>query len=270
MKNLFAKVLLSSLTVASSLQLFAAPITNENIKTNVVYTVNDTAEGASEADLEKLYSEKCFDVLATYFNITRDQLPKDAVFSVFIMNKESLDKDEAHWLALCEQEYADKKITQQEYTEQKSRLKKEYDNYRNRVAAAHHDIVECQYHFDYTSPNGFYGIRFNANTKEPEMVLLPLSKEGWELQTAVVDGKKAAPVSKVSDETKTTNAITFIKAHQLGGITNPKLVKIMGSTHNRLYFQDAADPSKKALLMLDPITFQVYLFDCGTAASELS
>lgn len=269
-KKLFTGLLITSLTALSGMQLLASTTGNETIKTNTVYTATEPSpEASAETDLKAFYNEKCFEVLESYFNITRDQLPKDAKFTVFVMTKDNLDKEEAYWLKICEQEYALKKLTKQEYTTQKEELKKEYDRYRNQIIKANHDIVACQLDVDVHSSNGFYNISFNANTKEVTDVMYPYSEEGWNLQCAVVDGKKKSPASAATDQIKTTNGIKVITTHQIAGIKNPKVVKIVGSTHNRIYYQDASDPNKKVLLFFDPVTYKVIGFDSGDIASKL-
>lgn len=270
-KKLFTGLLITSLTVLSGMQLLASITDNETIKTNTVYTATEpSTEASAEADLEAFYNEKCFEVLESYFNITQDQLPKDAKFTVFVMTKESLDQEEAHWLELCEQEYAQKNLTQQEYTTQKEELKKEYDTYRNQLIEENHDIVICQLSLGTNSPNDFYSILFNANTKEAYEVIYPYSEEGWLLQCAVVDGKQPSPASEATDQIKITNGTEFITAHQIADIKNPKFVKISGYTHNRIYYADASDPNKKVLLFFDPVTCKVVSFNSGHLAGDLS
>ena len=270
-KKLFTGLLITSLTTLSGLQLLASTTGNEIIKTNIVYTATDPSpETTTETDLNAFYNEKGFKILENYFNITRDQLPKDAKFIIFVMTKESLAQEEAHWLELCEQEYAQKKLTKQEYTTQKEDLKKQYDGYRNQLIEANHDIVTCQLYLGINSPNAFYSILFNANTKEAYEVTCPYSEEGWNLQCAVVDGKKPSSASEATDQIKTANGIQFITTHQIADIKNPKIVIIKGSTHNRIYYEDASDPNKKVLLFFDPVTNKVIAFNSGHDAAELS
>lgn len=269
-KKLFTGLLITSLTALLGMQLLVSATGNETIKTNTVYAATEPSPKVSaETDLNAFYNEKCFKVLEFYFDITQDQLPKDAQFTVFVMTKESLDKEEASWLDVCEQLYAQKQLTKQEYTKQKEELKNRYNDCRNEIIRANHDIIVCQLGADGDLAKSFYEIYFNANTKEITSVMCPYSEEGWNLHRAVSDGKKPSPASEVTDQIKTTNGINFITTHQIAGIKNPEVVKIAGSTHNHIYYQDASEPNKKVLLIIDPVTYNIVEFDCGYRANEL-
>lgn len=263
LKKVIAGLFILGLSGVSASQLFAAALSNENIKTNVVYTVSDTTETTdAEKDLEIFYTAKCFEVLKDYFNITPDKLPKDTNFHIVLMSKETLDKEEARLLQMCKEEYEKNNITAEEYAKKAESLRKEYNNLRASIAKLNHDVVSCSF-YNGNETNGYYTIQFNANTKEVYNAGVPVSDKGWEIQTAVVDGKAKFQTSSAQDEKNKTLGLSYIKKHQLGGIQNPKFVKLAGTTHNRFLFQDAADPAKQVILFFDPQTHQIFYFNTG-------
>ena len=264
-KKIFAGLLVSSLTLASSIQLYATALSNESIKTNMVYTIAGSSS-TTQPEVAEIYNQKCFDVLKDYFNITRDQLPQDAKFNISIKSKNSLDQEEAHWTNVCEQEFSQKKISQEEYNKRKAQIKDNYAGFRKQVDTLKHDIVDCQY---ITSDGAVYYVKFNADTKEPIFVMTPGSAEGAKIQANAAHTQTNTGVSEENDAIQKTNALKFLTEHQVNGIQNPEFIKVTGYTHNRMYFQDANDHSKLVCLYFDVYTHQVEMFNCDVDPSDM-
>lgn len=261
LKTILAGTLLLSISTFSGIQVYADAKPNELIKTDVVYTLMDSAPEVDNDEAEKqMYRDKAYQILADYFGLTQDKLPKDSTINVRLLNTASLAKEKAKWVQECQEQLTQKKITQAEFDETIKDIYAEYDAIRNNLQKLGRDDVICQLsspNFGLPSNDSIYYININPNTKEVYSARVPMTDKGWETQTTIVGpvGEKSKEFS-VPESTVTARKAfceEFIKKHHLGGIDNPEFVQIHGATHNH-YIYKSADNTKYVLIGFDPST----------------
>lgn len=232
------------LGVVSAIPVFASCQISEKYKTNVIYTVKNSATSSTSSSTfsESEYEELFYKALKDYLNVDRSEIPTDATLNITVIDRKTINEQNEQMLALEKESYEQNMISEEAYNQ----TLKNVEFHKNDT----YDEVRCTIPLPnkgqiYSSDNN-YSITFNADTKEVLFANRPISTEGLEIL-----GYDKTPKISVSDFK--SKCADLIKTYKIGGIETPVYVSTTTSP-SLLIYQDKNDTNKKVTFSFDSAT----------------